>query len=30
MLADGSRRLVTKATVSRYSINQPINIQEFK
>jgi hypothetical protein len=30
MLADGSRRLVTEATVSRYSINQPINIQEFK
>jgi hypothetical protein len=30
MLADGSRRLVTEATVSRYSINQPIDIQEFK
>jgi hypothetical protein len=30
MLADGSRRLVTVATVSSYSINQPIGIQEFK
>ena len=30
MLADGSRRLVSEATVSSYSINQPISIQEFK
>jgi len=30
MLADGSRRLVSAATVSSYSINQSISIQEFK
>ena len=30
MLADRSRRLVSEATVSRYSINQPISIQEFR
>ncbi len=30
MLADGSRRLVSQATVSSYSINRPISIQAFK
>jgi hypothetical protein len=30
MLTDGSRRLVAEATVSSYSINQPIRVEEFK
>jgi len=30
MLADGSRRLVSTATVSSYSINEPVSIQEFR
>lgn len=30
MLADGSKRLVSLATVSSYNINQPIGIEEFR